>query len=50
MKNNTFHKKGFEVIRNLIDPNLANFLYQYFVLKKKVADTLLETKYIAPFC
>ena len=45
-----FNKKGYKVIRNLIDSNITNFLYEYFLLKRKVANTLLDTKYIAPFC
>ena len=49
MKNNIFHKKGYTIIKNLIDPKLANFIYQYFLLKRKVADTLFRTTYLSPF-
>jgi hypothetical protein len=44
-----FKKDRYIVIKNAITKELANFCYDYFLLKRKVADTLLKTRYIAPF-
>jgi ribosomal protein S8 len=44
-----FKKDRYTVIKNAITKELASFCYDYFLLKRKVADTLLKTGYIASF-
>jgi len=44
-----FKKDRYIVIKNAITKELASFCYDYFLLKRKVADTLLKTGYIASF-
>jgi len=45
----SFKKNGYVVIKKAIDPNIADFVYKYFLLKRKVARTLFDTRYISPF-
>ena len=49
MKKYNFKKDGFTVIKKAIDPKIANFVYNYFLMKKQVAETLLNNKYISPY-
>ena len=49
MKYSDFKKDKFAVIKKAIDPKVANFIYNYFLMKRQVAATLFETKYISPF-
>ena len=44
-----FKKNKFTVIEKAIDPKIANFIYNYFLMKRQVSKTLFETKYISPF-
>ena len=44
-----FKKKHFIVIKEAIDPKVANFVYNYFLMKRQVARTFFDTKYISPF-
>ena len=44
-----FKKDKYTIIRKAIDKNLANFLYNYFLMKKQVYDTCLKQKYISPY-
>ena len=44
-----FKKDRFTVIEKAIDPKIANFIYNYFLMKKQVARTMFDTKYISPF-
>jgi hypothetical protein len=37
------------VIKNAIPEDLANFCYDYFMMKKKVARTMFDTRYISQF-
>ena len=48
MKTN-FKKDKYAIIKKAIDKNLSVFLYNYFHIKKQVAQTLFNTKYICPF-
>jgi len=41
-----FNKKNYTVIKEAISKKHAEFLYNYFLIKKQVADTLFKTKYI----
>jgi hypothetical protein len=44
----SFDKNGYLVIKKAISPELANFVYKYFLLKRKVARTMFDDKYISP--
>jgi len=44
-----FKKNKYVVIREAIQPDLALFLYNYFLIKKQVYDTCLQTRYFSPF-
>ena len=44
-----FKKDRFTVIEKAIDPKIANFVYNYFLIKRQVARTMFDTKYISPF-
>jgi len=44
-----FKKNHFLVIREAIDPKIANFVYNYFLMKRQVARTMFDTRYISPF-
>jgi hypothetical protein len=44
-----FNKNHYVVIKNAISKDLANFVYNYFLIKKQVAKTLFDFKYISPF-
>jgi len=46
---NTFEKNGYQIIRKAIDPQLATFVHDYFLVKKQVADTFFKTRFISPF-
>ena len=41
--------KTYTVIKEAISKELANFIYQYFLNKRKVARHLFDTQYISPF-
>ena len=44
-----FKKNKYIIIKNVIDKDLANFLTNYFLIKKQVYDTCLKHRYISPF-
>ena len=44
-----FKKDKYAVIKQAIPKELAEFLYNYFLMKKQVAQTCLESKFISPF-
>ena len=43
-----FKKNHFLVIKEAIDPKVANFVYNYFLMKRQVARTFFDTRYISP--
>ncbi len=45
----SFKKKKYKIIKNVITKDLALFVYNYFLMKRQVAKTLFDTKYISPF-
>ena len=45
----SFKKNKYLVLKKIISEELADFVYKYFLLKRKVARTLLDEKYISPF-
>jgi len=46
---NEFNKNKYVVIRNVINKDLCIFLYNYLLVKRQVAETLIKEKYISPF-
>ena len=44
----SFKNKKYIVIKNAIPERLANFAYKYFLLKRKVATTMFDSKFISP--
>lgn len=47
--NKKFKEKHFFVIKNAISKDVANFVYNYFLMKKRVARTFFDTRYISPY-
>jgi len=45
----SFKKQKFKVIKNAISKDLALFVYNYFLIKRQVARTMFNEKYISPF-
>ena len=46
---NNFKKDRFIVIEKAVDPKIANFVYNYFLMKRQVARTMFDARYISPF-
>ena len=44
-----FKKNHFLVIKEAVSKDVANFVYNYFMMKRQVARTLFDTRYISPF-
>jgi hypothetical protein len=44
-----FKKNKYIIIKKAISKELAIFVYNYFLIKRQVAKTLLEERYISPF-
>jgi hypothetical protein len=44
-----FKKNNYIIIKKAIKPNVANFIYNYFLMKRQVARTFFDTRYISPF-
>jgi len=44
-----FKKQKYTVKKNIIDIKLCKFIFDYFLLKRKVAKTLFDHKFISPF-
>ena len=44
-----FKKDRFTVIEKAIDPKIANFVYNYFLMKRQVARTMFDERYISQF-
>ena len=49
MSKERFKKNHFLVIKEAIDPKIANFVYNYFMMKRQVTKTLFDFKYINPY-
>ena len=45
----SFKQNKYTVIKKVISTELADFIYKYFLNKRKVAKFLFDTKYISPF-
>ena len=44
-----FKKNHYLVIKNAIDTNVAEFVYNYFLMKRQVARTMFNTRFISPY-
>jgi len=44
-----FDKNNYTVIKKALDPKIAEFVYNYFLMKRQVARTMFDTRYISPF-
>ena len=44
-----FEKNGFKIIKQAINTELSTFIHDYFLLKRQVAKTFFETRYISPY-
>ena len=44
-----FDKNNYIVIKEALEPNIAEFVYNYFLMKRQVARTMFDTKFISPF-
>ena len=45
----SFKKNKYTVLKNVISKELAKFVTDYFLLKRQVARTLFDIRYISPF-
>ena len=45
----SFKKNKYTVIKGAISEDLAKFCYDYFMMKRQVARTMFDTKYISQF-
>jgi len=45
----SFKKKKYIVIEKAISEEMADFIYKYFLLKRRVAQTLFDTRFISTF-
>lgn len=44
-----FKKNKYIIIKKAISNDMATFIYNYFLIKRQVAKTLFDTRYISPF-
>ena len=44
----SFEKNGYTVIKQAVSKEIADFVYRYFLLKRQVARTLFDQRYISP--
>tara|TARA_Y100001937_G_scaffold29992_1_gene43260 strand:+ start:203 stop:868 length:666 start_codon:yes stop_codon:yes gene_type:complete len=44
-----FKKNHYLVIKEAVDPKVANFVYNYFLMKRQAARTMFDTRFISPF-
>ena len=45
----SFKKKKYIIIEKAISEEMADFIYKYFLLKRRVTQTLFDTRFISPF-
>ena len=45
----SFDKDNFLIIKKAIEPKVAEFVYNYFLMKRQVAKTMFDKRYISPF-
>ena len=44
-----FDKNNYIVIKKAVEPKIAEFVYNYFLMKRQVARTMFDTRFISPF-
>ena len=49
MSKQKFKKNHFLVIKEAVDPKVAEFVYNYFMMKRQVTKTFFDFKYISPY-
>ena len=49
MPKNNFDKNNYTVIKKAVEPNIAEFVYNYFLMKRQVARTMFDQKFISPY-
>ena len=49
MSKEKFKKNHYLVIKEAVPKSVASFVYNYFTMKKQVAKTMFDTRYISPF-
>ena len=45
----SFEKNNYLIIKKAIEPKIAEFVYNYFLMKRQVAKTMFDVRYISPF-
>jgi hypothetical protein len=45
----SFSKKKYIIVKNAISPEMADFIYKYFLLKRRVTETFFNEKFISPY-
>ena len=45
----SFKTKKYKIIRSAISEDFSDYLYKYLLLKRQIARTLFEKKFISPF-
>jgi len=45
----SFKKNKYTVLKKAISPEIAEFVYKYFLNKREVARFLFDQKYLSPF-
>ena len=45
----TFKVNNYSIIKNAVSSEIADFVYEYLLLKRQVCKTLLDATYISPF-
>ena len=45
----SFKENNFLIIKKAIEPKVSEFVYNYFLMKRQVAKTFFDTRYISPF-
>ena len=48
MKKIDFKNQNYIVIKKAINPQIANFVYNYFLMKRQVAKTMFDQRFISP--
>ena len=43
-----FKEKGYTVLKGVLPEKVVDFVYKYFLMKRKVADIFYKNKYIPP--
>jgi len=45
----SFNKNNFLIIKKAIEPKVAEFVYNYFLMKRQVAKTMFDKRFLSPF-